>query len=124
MKSEVNLVSSDAILLLHLERQWFEMIDNGVKLCEYRDLQKYNSRFRNQDGTIRHFDFVVFALGYPSFHETSRWLAFRVSSISIGEGVKEWGAVPGVLYWCIELGQYVDVLPWLSWRLLKVNQRR
>lgn len=119
MKKEVNLISSDAVLVLHLERRWFEMIVNGVKLCEYRDLQKYNSRFRNQVGTIRHFDYVVFALGYPSFGCSERWAAFEVLSLSVGEGRSDWGAVAGKLYWRILLGGAVDVLPWLSHRLLK-----
>lgn len=76
------------------------------------------SRFRNSDGTIRHFDYVVFALGYPRFGESSRWLAFEVSSLSCGEGVTEWGALPGVIYWRVAVGMSVDVLPWLSSRLL------
>ena len=113
-----SIVNSDSVLVLHLRRCWFDMFAGGVKKCEYRDLQKYNSRFRNPDGTIRHFDYVVFALGYPRFGETSRWLAFEVSSLSCGEGVPEWGAVSGVIYWCIAVGQSVDVLPWLSSRLL------
>lgn len=116
-----NLVGSDYVLVLHLKRCWFEMFALGIKQCEYRDLQKYNSRFRNVDGTFRHFDYVVFALGYPRFGDTERWLAFEVSSLYVGVGRPEWGALPGCLYWCIEVGMSVDVLPWLSSRLLINN---
>ena len=113
-----SLCSSNAVLVLHLEFRWFDMITRGVKLYEFRDLRKYNSRFRNSDGTIRHFDYVVFAWGYPPFGYTQRWAAFEVLSLSIGEGRPEWGAVAGKLYWHILLGDKVDVLPWLSHRLI------
>lgn len=113
-----SLVDSDSVLVLHLHRCWFDMFAAGVKKCEYRDLQKYFCRFRNSDGTIRHFDYVVFALGYPRFGEISRWLAYEVSSLYCGEGLPEWGATPGVIYWCIAVGQSVDVWPWLYSRLL------
>lgn len=120
----LKLVYSDSVLVLHLERRWFEMFAMGIKKCEYRDLQKYNSWFRNQDGTIRHFDYVVFALGYPGFVNSDRWLAYKVTSLYIGEGLSIWGAMPGVLYWCIEVGDPVDVQPWLSSRLLAVRRMR
>lgn len=113
-----NIVNSDSVLVLHLQRHWFDLFADGVKKCEYRDLYKYNSRFRNTNGTIRHFDYVVFGLDYPRFGDTSRWLAFEAESLYVGEGVLEWGAVPGVIYWCIPVAQQVDVLPWLYSRLL------
>lgn len=114
-----NLVESNSVLVLHLRGIWFRSIMHGDKLCEYRDYQKYLSRFMGKDGRhVRSFDFVVFALGYPSFEETYRWGAFHVANIDVGSGLPEWGGCPSSLYWRIWLGDRVDVKPWLSRKLL------
>lgn len=102
------------VLVLHLKRKWFDMIVSGDKRCEYRELDKWFSRlWCEETGSVRCWDFVVFACGYPSLGELSRWCAFRCSAVDVGPGRQQWGALSGRLYWRIWLGDSLDVWPWL-----------
>ena len=106
-------------LHLSLKRKWFDMIKSGEKLEEYRDTNYYwvarilqNARspisgnFESPDGKtfvkeFKHFDTLVFTLGYPKSDDTERRLVFKNPKIRIGEGKPEWGAIPGVNYFVI-----------------------
>ena len=114
-----------ATLDLVLKVCWYEMIESGEKREEYRkivvywskrlivspDTEKRNSAVPTHvcgDFTIEHgaafrdFAFVRFHRAY-----TSTTMTFAVDGIEIGEGNPEWGAIPGVKYFVIKLGNRI-----------------
>lgn len=99
-------------LYLPLKKKWFDKIKSGEKLEEYRDgsnsfywANRLRERTKISDGwkygDFKHFDRLVFTLGYPKNGDTSRRLEFKNPKIKIGEGRPEWGAEPGKLYFVI-----------------------
>lgn len=79
------------ILTLPLKREWYDMIERGIKLEEYRDINGYwMPRLVDiKQGTraFKPFTHVRFRLGY-----TKRTMLREIESISIGYGRPEWGA--------------------------------
>ena len=114
-------------LTLSLKKQWFDMIKDGIKKEEYREIgmfwsvrflgvtiaKKFNlvdykfvevqnlREVLNAILTIDNYDKLVFTLGYPKADDTDRHLEFKNPKIRIGEGRPEWGAEPGKLYFVI-----------------------
>lgn len=98
-------------LTLSLKRKWFEMIRDGVKLEEYREIkphwknrfafEPHEENWKNQDVYFYEFDKLVFTMGYPKADDTSRRLEFKNPKIRFGEGRPEWGAEPGKIYFVI-----------------------
>lgn len=110
------------ILYLPLKKQWYEMIERGVKHEEYREQTPYWRRrliecygafdwcnTRGLGGRLcggcsvgtrfRHFDAVCFSYGY-----TRRRITFKCEGIMIGKGRTEWGA-PDCETFIIKLGK-------------------
>lgn len=79
------------VLNLVLMKEWYEMIERGEKLEEYRDINGYwlprlvdlNKRVN----TFKPFTHVRFRYGY-----TKRTMLREIESISVGYGRPEWGA--------------------------------
>ena len=120
------------VLYLPLKKEWYEMIESGVKTEEYRDLSEYwisrltrygddeklNGRLYanflstspnvlklNIEGSIMRFadfDAVKFSYGY-----TKRTMTFECKGITIGKGKKEWGA-PDEDVFIIKLGERIE----------------
>lgn len=96
-------------LTLSLKKQWFDMIKDGVKKEEYRELTPYwktrlyesNDITSNKWHLTKSFDRLVFTLGYPKAGDTERRLVFKNPCIRIGTGRPEWGAEPGKTYFII-----------------------
>lgn len=118
-------------LTLPLKKKWFDMIKAGVKKEEYREMSLYwKSRFipdyndydlehliahnslhndcykrvteeLEHQHFLKHFDRLVFTLGYPKAGDTERRLTFKNPKIRIGTGKPEWGAEPGKVYFVI-----------------------
>lgn len=93
-------------LTLPLKKQWFDKIKSGEKKEEYRENSEYWQRrlYRSMnanDAELKHFDRLVFTLGYPKAGDTERRLCFKNPRIRIGTGRPEWGAVPGEQYFVI-----------------------
>lgn len=116
-------------LYLPLKRKWFDLIKNGEKKEEYREIKPfYIKRFIKfkplkidlindyekgfDEGEIngmeneltitsQKFKKVVFTLAYPSTEEKDRRIKFNNPKIRIGEGKPEWGAEPGKKYFVI-----------------------
>lgn len=99
-------------LTLPLKKKWFDMIKVGEKLEEYRDgsmsfywANRLRERTKTSDGwkygDFKHFDRIVFTLGYPKADDTERRLVFKNPKIRIGTGKPEWGAEPGKQYFVI-----------------------
>ncbi len=104
------------ILYLPLKKKWYEMIERGEKLEEYRELNPFWQKrllrcypmfdMPSIDGQcieegigacagctaamcpqFKHFDVVCFSYGY-----TKRRMMFECKGITIGRGRPEWGA--------------------------------
>ena len=71
------------ILYLPLKKKWYEMIESGEKLEEYRENKPYWQK-RLLSGK---YDAVKFRYGY-----TTRTMTFQIKQIRFGIGKKEWGA--------------------------------
>ena len=103
------------ILHLPLKKEWYEMIESGVKTEEYREIKPYWSkrltgvehplfsvrhgyRSANQNG----YTHIKFSYGY-----TKRTMTFELERISIGKGKAEWGAPDNDVF-IIKLGRRVE----------------
>lgn len=100
-------------LTLSLKKQWFDKIKSGEKKEEYRENSEYWQRrlYRSMnanDAELKHFDRLVFTLGYPKAGDKERRLVFKNPRIRIGTGRPEWGAVPGKQYFVITFGARVE----------------
>lgn len=98
------------VLDLILKHQWYDMIDSGEKLEEYRDLTPYWCRrlarcesaksclFRERHGQCHHRNMLadLNADGYTHvrFHRayTAKTMVFRYDRLHIGRGKTQWGA--------------------------------
>ncbi len=82
-------------LYLPLKKEWYEMIESGVKAEEYREGKLYWCKRL----VGKNFTHVKFSYGY-----TKRTMTFELERISIGKGRKEWGA-PDKDVFIIKLGK-------------------
>lgn len=111
-------------LHLVLKGKWFDMIDSGVKLEEYREIKGYwvkrllcwigrscqffgedysrTDRLQIPSGYYKAFDVVEFQHGYS---KTARRMKFECLGIEIRTGNTDWGAEPGKEYFVIKLGK-------------------
>lgn len=100
------------ILDLPLKAEWYDMIESGEKKEEYREIKPYwikrlCIRFvcKMCDGApemvcfIPRYTHVRFRYGY-----TKRTMLFKLNSISVGIGRKEWGA-PDDNVFILKLGE-------------------
>lgn len=101
------------VLYLPLKKEWYEMIDAGIKKEEYRPMNKFwTARIctKNEDGeyicTKEKFKYVEFTLGYPKKDDMSRRMRFEIEKIYPNKGgIKEWGANLDEIYFVIRLGK-------------------
>lgn len=100
------------MLILPIKKQWFDMIVKGEKKEEYREIKPYyTTRFKNI-GLLDYKDpkQVMIALrnGYSKDSPT------LIVTVQLATGIakKEWGGVPGEVYYILEIVQkhsiYVD----------------
>lgn len=118
------------VLHLPLKKEWYTMIESGVKTEEYREIKPYwiNRLIQTEDGRIikkeaacvldanrsflysgiyegllKYADYthVRFSYGY-----TKRTMTFEIDSIAVGGGNPEWGA-PDKVVFIIKLGKRV-----------------
>ena len=87
-------MSSHRILHLTLKREWFEMIESGKKLEEYRKIKPYWSK---RIGEIGH--------GYA---KNARTMDFELKEILIGLGAQAWGAPKSERVYILKLGRRLD----------------
>lgn len=112
------------ILHLVLKKQWYDLIESGIKKEEYREIKPYWIRRlcltrkdnpyvycitenccqeclanASDDWMVYPFDVVCFHLGY-----TSTTMLFKCTSITIDKGNPEWGAEKDKQYFVIKLG--------------------
>ena len=115
------------ILNLILKGKWYDMIESGRKIEEYREIKPYWIK-RLCDGSYtydrcatcngercldclqafkrykyNHYDAVNFSRGY-----TKRKMMFEIKGMTIGKGIPEWGAPKNKLVFIIELGRRIE----------------
>lgn len=91
------------ILTLNLKSCWYDLIEQGIKKEEYREIKPYwSKRLLDENGESKKFDAVKFVYGY-----TKRTMMFKIDSIKIGAGKTEWGADPFLKYYVIKLGEKI-----------------
>jgi len=86
----------DKILHLTLKKEWFDMIDSGVKKEEYREIKPYwTKRFFNEDGSTKDYDIIRFKNGYNS---DSPVFNVEFKGIRLGKGNPDWGGDKNNVY--------------------------
>lgn len=98
----------DKPLKLTLKYKWYDMIDSGVKLEEYRDITPfYKSRIEKYIKALENGD-DVYVTFYKAYTKDRLRMTFRIDYIVKTEGKQEWGALPGIKYYCIGLGKRIN----------------
>lgn len=106
-------------LHLTLKKRYFDLIKDGVKTEEYREVKRHwiarilrNLEYlQDLDGVLsvdpiyRKFEKVEFRNGYDS---TSPTITMECKDIKLGKGKPEWGAKPDQTYFVIKLGRELD----------------
>lgn len=123
------------ILHLSLKKQWYEMIESGVKTEEYREIKEHwvkrlthftYEEFETLEELTSNLKFTAKGewtpqevLGYYgaqlrcfdaikfSYGYTKRTMTFECKGITIGVGCKEWGA-PNEDVFIIKLGNRIE----------------
>lgn len=106
-------------LNLILKKKWYDLIKQGIKLEEYRDIKPYYSKkflygcvyCEGEECTNKCIDFAIIPekynivklrLGY-----TDKYMLYYIDKITIGKGKEAWGAEPDKLYFVIRLGKRI-----------------
>lgn len=96
------------MLVLPIKKQWFDMILNGTKTEEYREIKPYyTSRFLNLWGDFDYSDEkheVKFRNGYSLISPEITVLC----SLDIRKGRAEWGAKPNKIYYVLLIHEIID----------------
>lgn len=106
------------MLVLPIKKKWFDMICSGEKKEEYREIKPYyDSRFQNAFGFILVGGQMVYGELVPE-EIRKEWpvpVIFRngysanspeitaYCNLRFGKGKPEWGAVPGEIYYVLEI---------------------
>lgn len=107
-------------LKLTLNKQWFDLIEKGIKTEEYRELKSYwvtrllcDFSFDKSKNCIelnggsynpKPFKFVEFTNGY---NKKSPQITLECLEIDINKGNTDWGAIENQAYFVIRLGREV-----------------
>ena len=109
--------NNNKTLHLSLKKEWYNMIEYGIKTEEYREIKPfwckrlihdYDESMEEfgaiifDDKNFKQYDVVKFSYGY-----TKRTMTFEIESISVGYGNKEWGAPDNIVF-IIKLGKKVE----------------
>lgn len=115
------------MLYLPLKKRWYEMIERGKKLEEYREITPYwikrimkcrkwcgceadlSRCFQKRCENTLNFCAVSGGLTCVRFSKgyTNTVMQFEIESITIGHGCPEWGAPPDRMVFVIRLGERI-----------------
>lgn len=107
----------EKILYITLKKKWFDMILSGVKLEEYRDLVSrisgkpsyWQPRLIEKDKHGREqFKAFTHVVGRNGYQKDAPEFKAVIENIRVGQGKSDWGAVEGVNYFIIEIGDIVS----------------
>lgn len=94
------------MLVLPIKKQWFEMIVNGEKKEEYREIKPYYDKrlghFTKGTGKVTT---IILRNGYNYNSPSIKCKC----TVEIGEGKKEWGADPDINYYIIKIVEILEV---------------
>ena len=105
------------VLDLPLKKEWYNMIESGIKTEEYREVKPYwvkrltvykdgilplSARNNFQEAQFKEFNTVVFRYGY-----TRRTMTYKIKEIVLGHGKPEWGHTTAAAVFIIKLGEKV-----------------
>jgi hypothetical protein len=109
--------NNNKTLHLSLKKEWYNMIESGIKTEEYREIKPfwckrlihdYDESMEEfgaiifDDKNFKQYDVVKFSYGY-----TKRTMTFEIENISVGYGNKEWGAPDNIVF-IIKLGKKAE----------------
>lgn len=95
-------MKTDRILHLTLKKKWFDMIKQGVKKEEYREIKPYWTK-RLKDFLVKNpFDYVLFRNGYSKDAPT---LKVECKGVKFGEARPEWSDGAKGRFYVIQLGE-------------------
>lgn len=107
-------------LHLPLKKEWYEMIESGVKTEEYREIKpywkqrllKYRNCWGNNSLVLETYNkgvlpFEMYGVVKFSYGYTKQTMTFELKDISIGKGKPEWGA-PKEDVFIIKLGERIE----------------
>lgn len=127
------------ILKLTLQKQWFEMLKNGIKTEEYREIKQYwikriTGGYVVNIGTHQKIEdsgaYRAITCNLEIIKKSKKWMPqkfdrveftngynpkspkiiFECKSIEYGKGKQEWGAEPHKFYFVIKIGKEVSRL--------------
>lgn len=84
-----------------IKRKWFDMIRSGEKKEEYRTIGNY-WRKRLLENKVKCLKLI------NGYGRDRPYIIVELRGIKEGVGRKEWGAVPGEIYFVLELGYVID----------------
>ncbi len=93
-----------ATIHLNLHKTWFDMVLSGQKKEEYRELTDY-WKVRMTNAKNKNVQTVTFSNGYA---KTRRQMVVELQYIAIRQGIAEWGAVKGKVYFVLHLGRVIS----------------
>ena len=106
------------VLDLPLKKEWYNMIESGVKTEEYREIKPFwikrltelstdvipfSMRNGYQSIPFKKYEYVRFRYGY-----TRRTMTYKVKEIVLGHGKLEWGHTTAAAVFIIKLGEKVS----------------
>lgn len=90
------------ILHLTLKKQWYDMIESGIKKEEYREMKPYwHKRLLNRKMPYTH---IQFRNGY---NPDSPTMQIEFKGLMSGLGIVEWGAPEAQEVYILKLGDIV-----------------
>lgn len=97
----IDPVVKPRILHLTLKKKWFDMIADGIKDEEYREIKDYWVK------RLEHkvYDVIQFKNGYS---KEARKMTVEFKGLSVGHGFPEWGAPLGKAVFKLKLGAILE----------------
>lgn len=100
------------MLILPIKKQWFEMIANGEKKDEYREIKPYwSKRFWNIGLSIWDPDAIAIVIFRNGYGKNAPEIKARVNWRK-GTGKKEWGANEDEEYYILEILEIIEIRNW------------
>lgn len=94
------------MIILPIKKQWFDMILNGEKIEEYREIKTYWAKRIYSEVDNRNCAEVLIRNGYS---ENAPALLCKCH-IRVGKGIQEWGADPDKYYYVFKIIEIKDKL--------------